>query len=277
MKSPNKTATVPDNVTSGNGTPKTIDSIAKDEVQLAVRLVVGAGTHAGVAAEIRQGLYMIGRDRECQIRPKSQSVSARHCLVQHASGTVRVMDLESARGTFVNEEQLAPKSWRLLDHGDRLRCGKYWFDVAIYLRDEEDEADSIFDSNEVDLLKSESSSVSSEVPLEDLFDVETFGFENSAATTSEQKSLDREGPYQPVKRSAAAKANAKSQQSQIPKPKIKRIRSSSGRSFSLGFSGPDSWKIMFAIIAALAVISYLGWSMYQLQKGNPVKILRGID
>jgi len=268
---------VPGNVTNGDGNPKTIDSGANRELQLAVRLVVGSGTHAGVAAEIKQGLYMIGRDRECQIRPKSQSVSARHCLVQHASGIVRVLDLESDRGTFVNEVQLAPKSWRLLNHGDRLRCGKYWFDVAIYLRDEDEESDSIFDSNEVDLLKSELSSVSNAVPIADLFDAENFGFEDSTAITREQQSVDRDEPYQPVKKSAAAKANAKTQQSQIPKPKIKRSRSSSSRSFSLGFSGPDSWKIVLAIVAVLAVTGYLGWSMYQLQKGNPVKILRGID
>ena len=74
---------------------------------------------------------MIGRHHECQIRPHSNSVSERHCLLEHRHGLLRVFDLESQEGTFVNNEKLEPHKWRFLTNGDQLRCGKLEFFVCI--------------------------------------------------------------------------------------------------------------------------------------------------
>ncbi len=252
---------------------ETMDVDSKIVSPLIVRLVVGHGTHAGVTADIRDGIYMIGRDRECQIRPKSQSVSDRHCLVQHHAGSVRVFDLDSEEGTFVNDEQLVPKTWRLLNHGDRLRCGKYWFDVAVYIRELESELDQFSDCTDQNLLISES--IVEEVAEADIFDDENFSNSNAFDSHGQDEELQKANSELQTAVPAVAKAKKKSRL-QLPKPKI---HSSSSRSIPLSFSlgGADTWKIVLATLMMLSVGGYLGWTVYQVQKGPPVKILPGID
>ncbi len=251
-----------------------------DESPLTVRLVVGAGTHAGVTAEIREGIYMIGRDRECQIRPKSQSVSDRHCLVQHQSGTVRVFDLDSDEGTFVNEDRLRPKTWRLLDHGDRLRCGKYWFDVAIYRREvevDDVEPDEVEESDTGDDLLAMPVGAVHAVSMtidEDIID--PFGEEHFATDVP----LGKPDAVPTTSKSAVAlpqKDTAKSRASRLPKPKIQHHRASRGGGFSLALAGPDSLKIILLGLLSVSVVGYLGWTIYGIQKGPEPKILRGVD
>jgi predicted component of type VI protein secretion system len=82
-------------------------------------------------APLQLGYYMIGRHKECQIRPKSRSVSRRHCLLHLHEGGLRVLDLDSAAGTYVDAERLQPRSWQKVGHGAMLRCGKMLFQVAI--------------------------------------------------------------------------------------------------------------------------------------------------
>ena len=271
---------------------ETIDIGAPNDSPMTVRLIVGQGTHAGAMADIRLGFYMIGRHRECQIRPKSQSVSRRHCLVQHHPDWVRVFDLESKRGTFVNDVRLEPKTWHVLNHGDRLRCGKYWFEVAIYRREADIELDKLghgsddglnpsdsnigaisdddlFEDNgyEVDVDSVlEGASVSgdsiAELPdvlLDEVADVDTPELLPTAAPNSKGKSLPARLP-----------------KPKIPKPKIRR-HSTRGNWFPFDLSGTDSWKAVLAFAVTLAVIGYVGWSVYKIQKGPPIKILRGID
>lgn len=98
---------------------------------MTVQLVLGTGSNAGLTAPIHRGYYMIGRHPECQIRPKTRSVSRRHCLLHHDEGVFRVLDLGSTRGTQVNGEKIAPKRWFELADGDELRCGKTTFRVSV--------------------------------------------------------------------------------------------------------------------------------------------------
>ncbi len=95
------------------------------------QLVLNTGSHAGTVATIQPGYYMIGRHAECQIRPKSKSVSRRHCLLHHIDNELRVLDLGSASGTRINEERIPSHQWIVLKHSDTLRLGKVAFDVAI--------------------------------------------------------------------------------------------------------------------------------------------------
>ena len=74
---------------------------------------------------------MIGRHKECQIRPKSRSVSRRHCLLHRVDDHVRAIDLDSTSGTRLNDERVEPRKWFTLSDGDKLRCGKILFRVAI--------------------------------------------------------------------------------------------------------------------------------------------------
>ena len=252
------------------------------ESLLSVRLVAGAGTHAGTFAEIREGIYMIGRDRECQIRPKSHSVSDRHCLVQHRSGVVRAFDLDSEAGTFINNDRLPPKTWRLLNHGDRLRCGKYWFDVAIYLQDADDDIDQMRDSSGDDLLANLSPIGSAAGIAEaDLFADENFNsgefdasdtIDEASANTETHSNDDAADPA-----TSKPKPKPKSRYSQLPKPKIKSSSASAGSSFSFGLPSGDAWKTIIAGLIMVSIVGYLGWSAYRIQKGPPIKILRGLD
>ncbi len=93
------------------------------------RLILAVGSQAGREAPLQFGYYMIGRHSECQIRPKSRSVSRRHCLLFQDETGLRVFDLDSAAGTRVNDFRIRTKTWTVLRHGDTLRCGKVAFKI----------------------------------------------------------------------------------------------------------------------------------------------------
>ncbi len=97
----------------------------------AARLILATGSRAGLEAPLQLGYYMIGRHRECQIRPKSRSVSRRHCLIQLDNDGVRVIDLNSSSGTYVDDQKLQPRTWVTLGDGQTLRCGKILFRASI--------------------------------------------------------------------------------------------------------------------------------------------------
>lgn len=95
------------------------------------RLVLAVGSRAGREATLQHGYYMIGRHSECQIRPKSRSVSRRHCLLHLDDTGLKVFDLNSTSGTRVNELRLQSQAWTRLRQGDVLRCGKVVFRVEL--------------------------------------------------------------------------------------------------------------------------------------------------
>ena len=96
-----------------------------------VELITTQGSHAGTAATIHPGYYLVGRHKECQIRPKSKSVSRRHCLLLHNDDGFGAMDLKSSSGTWINGSRLHPHEWRVLRDGDQIRFGKVAFTVSI--------------------------------------------------------------------------------------------------------------------------------------------------
>ncbi len=235
---------------------------------LVVRLIVGEGANAGVHADIREGFYMIGRDRECQIRPKSRSVSERHCLVQHAANTVRVFDLDSEEGTYVNDEQLPPQKWRVLDHGDRLRCGRYWFEVAIY----QPVPDAASDSNDAEPIAAASMQGSnSEVdlfddnqwaPPIDVSDLPDAAVKQSAlALIEEDKTADHS--------TEKSKTSSRPSRAPLPKPKIRH--SSSRPRFQFSLPSEFSWQTVAAILLAIAVVGYTSWSVLGMLRGQKSK------
>lgn len=57
---------------------------------------------------------------QCDIQIEDQAVSRRHCIVEAAPDSLLVVDLQSANGTFVNEEAIDRAR---LGPGDRLRVG----------------------------------------------------------------------------------------------------------------------------------------------------------
>ena len=107
-------------------------SVASSEPEpIVVELILITGSRSGLAATILDGYYMIGRHADCQIRPKTRSVSRRHCVVFRDNETFRVLDLESTSGTKINHVRIEPRIWCELNDGDELSCGKICFQVSI--------------------------------------------------------------------------------------------------------------------------------------------------
>ena len=69
---------------------------------------------------------IIGRDERAGIVIESRAVSLRHCTVAAVPGGVRLQDLGSTNGTFVNGIRVAEA---VLKNGDRLRIGDVEFVV----------------------------------------------------------------------------------------------------------------------------------------------------
>jgi pSer/pThr/pTyr-binding forkhead associated (FHA) protein len=96
-----------------------------------VKLKVLAGSNEGKEIAVNSEKFLIGRADECQLRPKSESVSRRHAAIIQKDGRVLLVDLKSRNGTFVNEKQLSSDKAKILKDGDLLRVGKLEFQIAI--------------------------------------------------------------------------------------------------------------------------------------------------
>jgi pSer/pThr/pTyr-binding forkhead associated (FHA) protein len=96
-----------------------------------VMLKVLSGTHEGKLIQIKDEKFLIGRSESCQLRPKSESISRKHCVIVQKDGRVLLLDLKSRNGTFINEKQLSPEKAKILKSGDHLRCGQLEFEVLI--------------------------------------------------------------------------------------------------------------------------------------------------
>lgn len=96
-----------------------------------VTLKVAAGSHAGTEIAVSSDKFLIGRSDSCNLRPKSESVSRKHCIIVLRDNKVLIQDLKSRNGTFVNEKRLPPDKAKVLESGDMLRVGKLEFEVTI--------------------------------------------------------------------------------------------------------------------------------------------------
>ena len=96
-----------------------------------VKLKVVTGAHEGKEIAVQQDKFLIGRSESCQLRPKSESVSRKHCVLVQKDGRLLALDLKSRNGTFINEKQLLPEKAKILKNGDRLKVGQLEFEVLI--------------------------------------------------------------------------------------------------------------------------------------------------
>ena len=96
-----------------------------------VKLKVMTGSHAGLEIAVSGEKFLIGRGESCNLRPKSESVSRKHCILVIRDNRLLVQDLVSRNGTFVNEKRLPTDKAKVLSSGDQLRVGKIAFEVLI--------------------------------------------------------------------------------------------------------------------------------------------------
>lgn len=93
-----------------------------------VTLQVLQGKSAGKEVPIDSELFLIGRGEDCDLRPKSDAISRRHCEIKIEGERVVVRDLGSRNGTYVNDERI--EGPREVNSGDRLRLGRLEFSVV---------------------------------------------------------------------------------------------------------------------------------------------------
>ncbi|MDX1928319.1 MAG: FHA domain-containing protein [Pirellulaceae bacterium] len=96
-----------------------------------VRLILDSGSQKGRETSLSRGIYLVGRSRICQIRPKNRYVSRKHCAIIHRKREVLIQDLGSKTGTYINRVRIDPKTTTVLQDGDRIRVGKTKFRVTI--------------------------------------------------------------------------------------------------------------------------------------------------
>jgi pSer/pThr/pTyr-binding forkhead associated (FHA) protein len=114
--------------------------------QIVLKVLVGreAGRQIVVSD---QSLCTIGRSRSCTLRlADDATVSRQHCMLEVEGPLVKVCDLGSKNGTFVNgvlvgqrpastehDTTLSDNDPYLLRHGDQLVVGQNLFEVGIVL------------------------------------------------------------------------------------------------------------------------------------------------
>ena len=96
-----------------------------------VKLRVLTGSQLGKEIAVNSEKFLVGRSDSCQLRPKSESVSRKHCIIVIRDNRVLVQDLKSRNGTFVNESRLPTDRAKALESGDKLQIGKLSFEVVI--------------------------------------------------------------------------------------------------------------------------------------------------
>ncbi len=84
------------------------------------------GQWAGRTIPLQNGSYLMGRSEECQITLKEAGVSKKHLELEVHSSGVRVIDLKSSNGTFVNGIKVQENDIQV---GDKISLCKIIFDI----------------------------------------------------------------------------------------------------------------------------------------------------
>lgn len=92
-------------------------------------LKVLSGKHRGKVITLNTKKFLVGRGDDCHMRPNNDLISRHHCIFTCDDYSVRLRDLGSTNGTFVNNEQL--RGQKVLETGDVVRIGKLEFEVVV--------------------------------------------------------------------------------------------------------------------------------------------------
>jgi pSer/pThr/pTyr-binding forkhead associated (FHA) protein len=107
-----------------------------------------SGPFRGQTFPIPRGKFILGREHDCQLVLDTNSVSRHHCVLLMDGYTLRIRDLASKNGTFVNRD-LTRIGERVLAHGDRVRLGDLVIRVELELSAASPPAPS-FETQDVD-------------------------------------------------------------------------------------------------------------------------------
>jgi Nif-specific regulatory protein len=96
------------------------------------RLIAIAGPLKGTIVPLSDAELFVGRETTSHLMINDPLVSRRHCSIRCIEGRIRIADLESLNGTFVNDVPIREK---VLEPSDRIKVGESQF---IFLLDQED-------------------------------------------------------------------------------------------------------------------------------------------
>jgi pSer/pThr/pTyr-binding forkhead associated (FHA) protein len=96
-----------------------------------LHLKVETGGSQGKLISVNRDKFLIGRSDDCHLRPKSESISRRHCAIVRKDGRILIIDLKSRNGTEVNGKKLDPSRAKILKDGDHIKVGKLEFTAVI--------------------------------------------------------------------------------------------------------------------------------------------------
>ena len=92
-------------------------------------LSVIGGAHAGQTIRLTEKKFQIGRGKDCHFRPDSRLVSRHHCVLRQDNDTLRIRDMGSKNGTFVNGQRIRREA--VLVDGDMLVIGEITMKIII--------------------------------------------------------------------------------------------------------------------------------------------------
>jgi pSer/pThr/pTyr-binding forkhead associated (FHA) protein len=87
------------------------------------KLKVLSGPASGATIPVLHGKLLVGREEDCQVRLESEFVSRHHCVLLMDDYTVRIRDLGSKNGTFVNNNRVGTHE-TILSSGDIVSIGE---------------------------------------------------------------------------------------------------------------------------------------------------------
>lgn len=96
---------------------------------LHAELKVVEGKQRGKSVPLNVKKFLIGREEDCQLRPNTDLVSRHHCVFNVDDFTVRLRDLGSTNGTYVNGERIQGQV--VLKEGDVIQVGKLTFELVL--------------------------------------------------------------------------------------------------------------------------------------------------
>jgi predicted component of type VI protein secretion system len=94
-----------------------------------VQLRVLSGPFVGESILVDRPKFIVGREQDCQVRPDSEFVSRHHCVLLLDEFTLRVRDLGSKNGTFVNGRRITGEV--VLCHDDMLSIGEMTMQIDL--------------------------------------------------------------------------------------------------------------------------------------------------
>ncbi len=99
-------------------------------------LLIRSGRYKGKKLLLPNEKVTIGRGKNCQIRDNSEELAEEHCSLIPTPEGLRVQDLDTEQGTFVNRERIDEPV--VMRPGDLLRIGPLLYQLAGHDTPEED-------------------------------------------------------------------------------------------------------------------------------------------